>query len=384
MTALAMKQKGLKPAAKIVLYWLADHHNSETGACFPSLSRLAEECEMNVATVKRHLLSLEQDRLIQRNQRTRENGSQTSTQYILLIDDGLAQNAPAPSAKCASPLAQNNTPHNLVNNNLVIEPSIMEIPLDTSMFPQLRDRVRAHWAPVFFEPISGSYERFVVGVAAFNHQGFHLEWANQLDRLTCFYGANARGAISAIQIAGEYLQEDLAKRAGQAIGEPDPAVSGISFGDIREAEGNSLEGIAQSWMAALSSLHLSGLAPDSQARELVEFDVFNEIAESVGWPKVRVKTKKRERMVASRIRDCGGFENWREAMQRAADSDFLSGRSTGRTPASFDWLNNASNFTKLMEGNYDNRINNNANTNTALDAISFAARNSTAPREDCF
>lgn len=238
MTALAMKQKGLKPAAKIVLYWLADHHNSETGACFPSLSRLAEECEMNVATVKRHLLSLEQDRLIQRNQRTRENGSQTSTQYILLIDDGLAQNAPAPSAKCASPLAQNNTPHNLVNNNLVIEPSI--------------------------------------------------------------------------------------------------------------------------------------------------FDVFNEIAESVGWPKVQAETKKRERMVASRLRDCGGFENWREAMQRAADSDFLSGRSTGSTPASFDWLNNASNFTKLMEGNYDNRINNNANTNTALDAISFAARNSTAPREDCF
>ena len=31
MTALAMKQKGLKPATKIVLYWIADHHNGETG-----------------------------------------------------------------------------------------------------------------------------------------------------------------------------------------------------------------------------------------------------------------------------------------------------------------------------------------------------------------
>ncbi|WP_196222707.1 hypothetical protein [Pseudooceanicola algae] len=138
------------------------------------------------------------------------------------------------------------------------------------MFPQLRDGVRARWAPVFFEPISGSYERFVVGVAAFNDQGFHLEWANQLDRLTCLYGPNARGAISAIQIAGEYLQEDLAKRAGRAIGEPDPAVSGIAFGDTREAEGSSLEGIAQSWMAALSSLYLSGMAQDSRSRELVE------------------------------------------------------------------------------------------------------------------
>jgi hypothetical protein len=133
---------------------------------------------------------------------------------------------------------------------------MMEISLDTNMFPQLGDGVRAHWAPVFFEPISGSYERFVVGVAAFNEHGFHLEWANQLDRLKCFYGADAVGTVSAIQIAGEYLQEDLTKRASQALTEPDPAVTGIAFGDIREAEGRSLERVARSWMAALSSLYV--------------------------------------------------------------------------------------------------------------------------------
>ena len=93
----------------------------------------------------------------------------------------------------------------------------------------------------------------MVGVAAFNDQDYHLEWANQLDRLTCFYGTNARGAISAIQIASEYLQDDLANRAGQAIVEPDPAVTGIAFGEMRETEGSSLRGIAQSWMASLSS-----------------------------------------------------------------------------------------------------------------------------------
>jgi DNA-binding MarR family transcriptional regulator len=82
MTAIAMRQAGLKPAAKIVLYWLADHHNSETGMCFPSLKTLADECEMDVATVKRHLVSLEDLGLIERTRRHRENGSQTSTQYI--------------------------------------------------------------------------------------------------------------------------------------------------------------------------------------------------------------------------------------------------------------------------------------------------------------
>ena len=124
MTALAMKQTGLKPAAKIVLYWLADHHNESTGACFPSLKTLAKECEMDVASIKRHLANLEASGLIQRTQRQRENGSQTSTQYTLHLLEPSAQNAPAPSAKCATPLAQNDPPHNLGIYNLGNEPNI--------------------------------------------------------------------------------------------------------------------------------------------------------------------------------------------------------------------------------------------------------------------
>ena len=137
---------------------------------------------------------------------------------------------------------------------------MMDITIDTNIFPKLRDGVRAHWAPVFFEPISGSYERFVVGVAAFNKDSFHLEWANQLDRLKCFYGSDAIGAVSAIEIAGEYLEADLAKRAAEAFTNPDPAVTGIAFGDLREAEGRSLESVARSWMSALSSLYVEPTA----------------------------------------------------------------------------------------------------------------------------
>lgn len=132
---------------------------------------------------------------------------------------------------------------------------MMDISLNAGMFPQLRDGVRASWSPVLFEPISGSYERFVVGVAAFNHQGFHLEWANQLQRLACFYGDDAEGAIRIIEIAGRYLQVDLAKRAGEAVTAPDPTVANISFGDVRQAEGQTLEAVAKSWMSALSSLY---------------------------------------------------------------------------------------------------------------------------------
>jgi DNA-binding MarR family transcriptional regulator len=106
MTALAMKQSGLKPAAKIVLYWLADHHNESTGACFPSLKTLAQECEMDKATVIRHLDALENAGLIERHERTRDNGSQTSTAYTLRLTPVAERDSPcrkmqqAPVAKC--------------------------------------------------------------------------------------------------------------------------------------------------------------------------------------------------------------------------------------------------------------------------------------------
>ena len=72
MTALAMQQKGLKPATKVVLYWLADHHNSETGLCFPSLGILAEECDLDRSTVIRHIAILEGKGLLMRVHRKRK------------------------------------------------------------------------------------------------------------------------------------------------------------------------------------------------------------------------------------------------------------------------------------------------------------------------
>ena len=83
MTALAMKQQGLKPATKVVLYWLADHHNGETGKCFPSINRLAELSEMSRRAVEGHLETLEQLGLITRINQFRETGGKSANSYIL-------------------------------------------------------------------------------------------------------------------------------------------------------------------------------------------------------------------------------------------------------------------------------------------------------------
>lgn len=82
-TNWAIGQRGLKPAAKLVLWHLADHHNPSHG-CFPSQELLAHECEMSRSTLNLHLKSLEERGLIERVQsRCSKTRKQCATRYML-------------------------------------------------------------------------------------------------------------------------------------------------------------------------------------------------------------------------------------------------------------------------------------------------------------
>lgn len=88
-------------------------------------------------------------------------------------------------------------------------------------------------------------------------------------------------------------------------------------------------------------------------------DAYNEIASRLdgAWPKAVAGLDGREKAAMKRAKECGGFENWVAAIERASQSSFLSGRKTGTTPGSLDWFNKTANFIKLMEGNYDDKSN---------------------------
>ena len=123
MTALAMKQKGLRPATKVVLYWIADHHNSETGDCFPSINRLAVLCEMSRRSVETHITALEDQGLLKRISQYRDTGGKTANSYLLELTGTLenlddAQNLRMGSEKSAHGDTQNLRMNNLVRNNL--------------------------------------------------------------------------------------------------------------------------------------------------------------------------------------------------------------------------------------------------------------------------
>lgn len=83
---------------------------------------------------------------------------------------------------------------------------------------------------------------------------------------------------------------------------------------------------------------------------------FNAAAEKAGWPQIQKLNPTRTKQLRARLKDCGGVEGWEVALRKAFDSDFCRARTAKPwTGFSFDWLIRSASFTKLMEGNYDNR-----------------------------
>ena len=90
-TVWAIQQRGLKPATKIVLWFLCDRHNPDFG-CFPTQERLADDAEMSISALNAHLAKLEELRLIHRV-RTHDprTHKRQATRYILGFEDGFPQ-----------------------------------------------------------------------------------------------------------------------------------------------------------------------------------------------------------------------------------------------------------------------------------------------------
>lgn len=86
-TNWAIKQRGLKPAVKIVLWHLCDCHNPAFGGAFPSQEYLSEQCEIPRSTLNVYLDQLETAGLIVREQRRKAGSKQMErTRYFFPFD----------------------------------------------------------------------------------------------------------------------------------------------------------------------------------------------------------------------------------------------------------------------------------------------------------
>ena len=95
-TNWAIKQRGLKPTTKIVLWHLCDRFNPDYGY-FPSQDRLAHDCEISRSTLNDHLGQLEAVGLLRRVPRLDPvTKRQLPTRYILGFEPGFTPVAVVP------------------------------------------------------------------------------------------------------------------------------------------------------------------------------------------------------------------------------------------------------------------------------------------------
>ncbi len=76
----AMEQE-IKPGPKLVLIYLSQHANEQTGLCNPSNATLARETGFSVSAVRGHLDYLVDNQLIERTRHRREDGSLGTYRY---------------------------------------------------------------------------------------------------------------------------------------------------------------------------------------------------------------------------------------------------------------------------------------------------------------
>lgn len=75
----------------------------------------------------------------------------------------------------------------------------------------------------------------------------------------------------------------------------------------------------------------------------------------ISLPRVKVISEPRKRAIKARWNEWGkNIDTFAECFRKVEASDFLTGRSKDWM-AGFDWIMSPSNFTKIMEGNYDNK-----------------------------
>lgn len=82
---------------------------------------------------------------------------------------------------------------------------------------------------------------------------------------------------------------------------------------------------------------------------------WNEMARPNGLTTIRDLTDARKSKLRQRIRDAGGLEPFLDAIRTIPQSSFLIGEDGRGWKADFDFVLQASKFTKLIEGTYHNR-----------------------------
>lgn len=85
------------------------------------------------------------------------------------------------------------------------------------------------------------------------------------------------------------------------------------------------------------------------------FAEWNALASELGLPQAQFLTAERRQKLRARLAECGGLDGWRAALNKIRGSPHCRGENDRGWRANLDFVLQRKSFTKLMEGNYDER-----------------------------
>jgi uncharacterized protein YdaU (DUF1376 family) len=157
-------------------------------------------------------------------------------------------------------------------------------------------------------------------------------------------------------------QADRARSRWSKKSSTDPVVYDQDFSTVSDNQLKDKNSVRSRGNAAR---HQSGTAPTPTPTPTVldgtpngvpeAVELYNATAREVGWPLCQNLTDRRRSALNARLRECGGLDGWKVALEKARASPLLTGDNDRGWKADFDFLVQAKSFTRLMEGSYDRR-----------------------------
>ena len=99
------------------------------------------------------------------------------------------------------------------------------------------------------------------------------------------------------------------------------------------------------------------IGKDSIGKDSIDYngimDAYNTICPS--FPAIRSLSEARKKAIKARL-NTYTVEDIHEAFRKAEASDFLKGKNDRNWQANFDWIMKDANMAKILDGNYDNRV----------------------------
>lgn len=117
----------------------------------------------------------------------------------------------------------------------------------------------------------------------------------------------------------------------------------------------------------------------SEADEVRQaFEAYNVVAERIGASHAARLSDDRRRRLKARLKDAGGLEGWYDALRRAERSPFLTGQTHHHFGLTLDFILQPLSFTKLIEGQYEERHDGGSPASPRSGPVDYAAERATA------